>query len=107
MFQEGADTPGFGESDWWHAHVSGARLVYDHEDDRLSAASVSGESIDDGGRYRLAISEFLLHTEVEFPSLSDAPILQRLDTQYEILIEYARVVGIEPELEGRIARDGI
>lgn len=107
VFQEGADTPGFGESDWWHAHVSGARLVYDHDDDRLIEATVAGERIDDEQRYRLAVSEFLLHTEVEFPTLTDARVLERLETQYQVLIDYARAVGVDPKLEGRVVRNSI
>jgi 2',3'-cyclic-nucleotide 2'-phosphodiesterase (5'-nucleotidase family) len=107
VLQEGADTPGFGEAEWWHAHVSGARLGYDHDDDRLVEAIVAGEQIVDTRRYRLAISEFLLHTDAEFPTLSDAGVIERLDTQYEILVEYAREVGIDPEIEGRIVRKGL
>jgi 2',3'-cyclic-nucleotide 2'-phosphodiesterase (5'-nucleotidase family) len=107
VLQEGADTPGFGEADWWHAHVSGARLRYDHDDDRLAEATVGGDPIDDDGRYRLAVSEFLLYADAEFPTLSRANVLEQLDIQYEILIEYARAVGIEPEVEGRIVREGL
>ena len=107
VFQEGAETPGFGESDWWHAHVSGARLTYDHDDDRLREATVAGESIDERRTYRLAISAFLLETDVEFPTISEEHVIERLDTQYELLIEYARTVGIEPSLDGRIVRTGL
>ena len=107
VLQEGADTPGFGEAEWWHAHVSGARLGYDHDDDRLVEASVAGEPIVDTRRYRLAVSDFLLHTDAEFPTLSDARPIERLDTQYEILVGYAREVGIDPDVEGRIVRKGL
>ncbi len=106
VFAEAADTPGFGESDWWHAHVSGARLAYDHEDDRLGEASVDGSPIAESATYRLAASEFLLHTEGEFPTLTERHAIERLDTQYEILIEYADAVGIAPVVEGRITRNG-
>jgi 2',3'-cyclic-nucleotide 2'-phosphodiesterase (5'-nucleotidase family) len=107
VFAEAADTPGFGESDWWHAHVSGARLTYDHDDGRLRAASVGGEPVVDSARYTLAFPEFLLYTTVEFPTLTaDLPI-ERLDTQYELLIEYAEAVGIDPSIEGRIVRNGV
>ena len=106
VFAEAADTPGFGESDWWHAHVSGARLTYDHDDDRLREATVDGGPIAESATYRLAVSEFLLHTEVEFPTLAERHATDRLDTQYEILIEYADAVGIAPAIEGRIVRNG-
>lgn len=106
-FQEAADTIGFGESDWWHAHVSGAELAYDHADDELLAATIGGESIEADGRYLLATTAFLLHTEGEFPTLTGVEPVATLDTQYEVLAEYARTVGVAPELEGRIVRTGL
>ncbi len=107
VFSEAADTPGFGESDWWHAHVSGAKLVYDHDDEKLLDATVAGEPIEDDTPYRLAASEFLLHTTVEFPTLTHTQVIERLETQYEVLIEFAETVGIDPVVEGRIVRNGI
>jgi len=106
VFAEGADTTGFGESDWWHAHLSGARVTYDHHDDRLREATVGGGPVVDSATYRLAVSEFLLHTDVEFPTLTGDHAVERLDTQYEILIAYADTVGIDPSVEGRIVRNG-
>ena len=107
VFAEAADTPGFGEADWWHAHVSGAELRYDHADGRLCGATVDGTPIDDTDTYRLAASGFLLSTDVEFPTLTRDHIVERLDIQYEVLIEYADVVGIDPTLEERIVRTGV
>jgi len=107
VFAEAADTPGFGEADWWHAHVSGAELRYDHADGGLCEAAVGGTPIDDGDTYRLAVSSFLLSTDVEFPSLTRDLVIERLDAQYEILIEYAEAVGIDPTVEGRIVRTGV
>ena len=107
VLRSGGDTPGFGEPDWWHAHVSGARLAYDYDEDRLTATTVAGDPIDPDRRYRLAVSEFLLHTDVEFPTLAESSVVERLDTQYRVLIEYARTVGIDPVVEGRIVRDGL
>ncbi|WP_254837816.1 bifunctional metallophosphatase/5'-nucleotidase [Natronomonas marina] len=107
VFREAADTTGFGESDWWHAHVSGARLVYDYADDALLEAHVDGDPVDDDARYRLAVSEFLLNTDAEFPTLTERAALGRYDVQYEVLADYARTVGIDPELEGRVTRQGL
>ncbi|MFW5963402.1 MAG: bifunctional metallophosphatase/5'-nucleotidase [Natronomonas sp.] len=107
VFREAADTPGFGESDWWHAHVSGARLVYDYNDDELIEAQVGGETIDHTARYALATTEFLLHTDAEFPTLTDAARIATLDIQYDVLAKYAREVGVDPQLEGRIVRTGL
>jgi hypothetical protein len=44
---------------------------------------------------------------VEFPTLTDSQVIERLATQYDVLIEYARTVGIDPTLEGRIVRYGV
>ena len=107
VLSEGGDTPGFGEPTWWHAHVSGVRLAYDHAEDRLVEATVDGEPIDDGRRYRLAASAFLLHTDVEFPTLTESHVVERLQTQYDVLIEYAETVGVDPAIEGRIDRRGL
>jgi 2',3'-cyclic-nucleotide 2'-phosphodiesterase (5'-nucleotidase family) len=107
VFREGAETTGFGESDWWHAHVSGARLVYDYTEDTLVEARVDGAPIDTEATYRLATSEFLLHTDAEFPTLTERNAVRRLDIQYEVLADYAREVGIAPELEGRVVRTGL
>ena len=106
-FREAADTTGFGESDWWHAHVSGARLAYDYADDELVEATVDGRPVDPDGRYLLATTEFLLYTDEEFPTLTDAARRRTLDTQYEVLADFARTVGVDPELEGRIVRAGL
>ncbi len=107
LLEEGAAVTGFGESDWWHAHVSGARITYSYGDGRLTEATVADEPIDDDRRYRIAVSEFLLYTEVEFPTLEERHVIERLETQYDVLIEYVRTVGIDPKLEGRIVRTGL
>jgi 2',3'-cyclic-nucleotide 2'-phosphodiesterase (5'-nucleotidase family) len=107
VFREAADTIGFGKSEWWHAHVAGAELEYDHADDALIAATVRGEPIDDAATYRLSVSEFLLATDAEFPTLTGRDAVARFDTQYEVLADYARTVGIDPAVEGRITRRGL
>ena len=100
---------GFGdaEADWWHAHVSNVRLKYDHGDGSLVSARVAGEPVDPTRTYRVATSEYLLHTEGEFPSLHEGQRVDTLDTQYEVLAAYAGAVGIAPRLEDRIVRTGL
>jgi len=107
VLREGAHTTGFGEAEWWHAHVSGARLVYDYADDALLEARVRGEPVDDDATYRVAVSEFLLTTDAEFPTLTERNAVGRYDTQYEVLADYARTVGVDPELERRVTRRGL
>jgi 2',3'-cyclic-nucleotide 2'-phosphodiesterase (5'-nucleotidase family) len=82
-------------------------VVYDYADDAVLEARVREEAIDDDARYRLAVSEFLLNTDTEFPTLSEGHAVDRLDTQYEVLAEYARTVGVDPRLEGRVVRRGL
>jgi 2',3'-cyclic-nucleotide 2'-phosphodiesterase (5'-nucleotidase family) len=88
--------------DRWHAHVSG--LAIRQDGDGQITATVDGRPIQDDETYTLATSEYLLHTEHEFPVLDDHHRVDRLDTQYEVLAEYAREQGIDPEIEGRIRR---
>ncbi len=107
VFGEAADPTGFGKAEWWHAHVSGAELVYDYADDALLEARIHGQPIDDDATYRLAVSEFLLETDAEFPTLTERAAVARFDTQYEVLADYARTVGIDPAIEGRITRHGL
>ncbi|WP_332899539.1 bifunctional metallophosphatase/5'-nucleotidase [Haladaptatus sp. CMSO5] len=97
----------FGEPHWWHGHVSGARLVYDHAAGELASATVDGEPIDSEATYTLATTEYLLHASHEFPVLSAELQVDRLDTQYEVLAEYARTEGLAPTVEGRISRTGV
>ncbi|QAU14449.1 bifunctional metallophosphatase/5'-nucleotidase [Halorubrum sp. BOL3-1] len=92
----------FGEDDWWHGHVSNARVVWDADAELVLEAAVSGEPIDPDRRYTVAVSEYLLHSEHEFPSLSERHRIDEAGIQYEVLADYARERGIEPEIEGRI-----
>ena len=92
----------FGEDDWWHGHVSNARLVWDADAELIVEATVDGEPIDPDARYTVAVSEYLLHSEHEFPTLSERHRVDEAGIQYEVLADYARERGIDPEIEGRI-----
>ncbi|WP_255195554.1 bifunctional metallophosphatase/5'-nucleotidase [Halorarius litoreus] len=92
----------FGEPDWWHAHVSGATIEYDRAANELRSATVGGDPIDPDRRYRVALADYLLHSDDEFPVLDEAHRVDTLTTQYEVLAAYARAVGIDPVVEGRI-----
>lgn len=98
---------GFGESEWWHAHISGAQLVYDIERDELLEATVGGQSVESDRTYHLATSDYLLQTPDEFPTLEESHLVGTYNTQYEVLVDYAQEVGIDPDLEGRIVRNGL
>jgi len=61
----------FGKDDWWHGHVSNARVVWDADGERLLEATVvGGEPIDPEAHYTVAVSEYLLHSDHEFPTLA-------------------------------------
>lgn len=93
---------GFGEPDWWHAHVSGATVEYDREAEELVSATVDGDPVADDETYTLAIADYLLHSDDEFPALGEHHRVETVDTQYRVLETYAREEGIDPRVEGRI-----
>ena len=96
----------FGDPDWWHGHVSGVRLRWDADAARLVAARVDGDPIDPDATYTLATSAYLLHTDHEFPTLEERHRTDEAGLQYEVLAAYARAVGIDPVVEGRIGWGG-
>ena len=93
----------FGEPDWWHAHLSGATVVWDRERDEIIALRVDGELVDDDATYTLATTDYLFHTEHEFPVLDESHRVDLGDVQYKVLAAYARENGLDPQLEGRVA----
>lgn len=105
MFRQGDSAlVEFGDATRWYAHISGAEIVYDHAERTLVDATVNGEPIDPERTYRVATSEYLLQTDLEFPVLRPVHRTQTLDVQYEVLAAYAREQGITPQIDGRITR---
>ncbi|GAA0258381.1 bifunctional metallophosphatase/5'-nucleotidase [Halobaculum roseum] len=94
----------FGEDDWWHGHLSGARVVWDDDREELVDARVDGEAIDPERLYRVATPEYLLHSDHEFPTIEERHRAGEHGIQHEVLGEYVREHGIAPEIEGRIER---
>jgi 2',3'-cyclic-nucleotide 2'-phosphodiesterase (5'-nucleotidase family) len=92
----------FGEDDWWHGHISNARVVWDADAELILEATVGGEPIAPEERYTVAVSEYLLHSEHEFPTLAQRHRIDEAGIQYEVLADYAHERGIDPEIEGRI-----
>jgi 2',3'-cyclic-nucleotide 2'-phosphodiesterase (5'-nucleotidase family) len=107
LAESGGSEVGFGAPDWWHGHVAGAELVYDHRGHDLVSVRVGGEPLDDDRTYRLVTAAYLLYTADEFPTLTGLEPVATLDTQYRILVDYAREHGIDPAVEGRIERRGL
>ena len=94
----------FGEDDWWHGHLSGARVVWDEDREELIGARVDGEAIDPERLYRVATPEYLLHSDHEFPTIEERHRAGEHGIQHEVLGEYVREHGIPPEIDGRIER---
>lgn len=107
VFREGdPGSLGFSEPGTWHAHLSGASVQYDADRNEIRAAHVGGEPIELDATYTLATSAYILSTDNEFPTLERAHEIDRTDVQYEVVTDYAREVGIDPTLDGRIVIDG-
>ncbi|WP_423744491.1 5'-nucleotidase C-terminal domain-containing protein (plasmid) [Haladaptatus sp. SPP-AMP-3] len=105
VFRQAHDpTIGFAEHDWWHGHLSGVELVWNRAEDALESATIAGREIRDDATYSLATTEYLLHSDREFPALDIDHHVETGDVQYEVLADYARRFGIDPEIEGRIAQ---
>ncbi|WP_416840967.1 bifunctional metallophosphatase/5'-nucleotidase [Haloferax sp. DFSO52] len=95
---------GFGEPDWWHAHISGARIVWDDDRNEVVEATVDGDPIDPDALYTLATSDYMLHSTQEFPAVTQAHRAGEFEIQHEALARYAREVGFDAEIDGRIER---
>ncbi|WP_267639969.1 bifunctional metallophosphatase/5'-nucleotidase [Haloarchaeobius amylolyticus] len=96
----------FGEPDWWHAHLSGAHVTWDRQTHELVRATVDGDPIDPERTYTLATTDYLFHTDHEFPALDDQHRAGTYDIQYEVLAAYARECGVDPVVEGRVVWNG-
>lgn len=83
------------------AHVSGMRVAWDRDERALREVRVGDEPLDDGAEYALATTEYVVETD-EFPAASPDHVIDRWGVQYDALVEYAREVGVAPELDGRI-----
>lgn len=94
----------FGEPDWWHGHVSGATVVWDDAADELIEASVDGDPVDPERLYTVATAEYLLHSDHEFPTVDESHRAGECGIQHEVLADYAREVGVDSEVEGRVRR---
>ena len=97
---------GFGEPDWWHAHLAGARMVYDAARGRVGALRVGGAPVDPDATYEVALPDFLLRTDREFPALGPRDREREGPVQYEALVSHARERGIDAETDGRVRTTG-
>jgi len=87
----------FGKDDWWHGHVSNARVVWDADGERLGGHCRRRRADRPRGtlhRRRLGVPAPLR------PRVPDARAqrhrVDEADIQYEVLADYAREHGIDP-----------
>ncbi|WP_134672156.1 bifunctional metallophosphatase/5'-nucleotidase [Halorussus marinus] len=92
----------FAEPDWWHAQISGAQIAWDPTACTVESVRVDGDPLDPDRTYSVALSDYVLHTDDEFPSLGEDLRVERHGIQYEVLVEYARETGVDPTVDGRI-----
>jgi len=92
----------FGEPDWWHAHLSGAEVVWDPETDTVERLTVDGKPVRDDETYTLATSNYLYYTTQEFPVLTESHRVEVASVQYEALTDYVRANGVDAALDGRV-----
>ena len=96
----------FGDPDWWHGHVSGLELVWDTAAERVERLRVGGEPVVDDETYTLATAEYVLHSDHEFPTLTERHRIGEHGIQHEVLADHLRERGA-PRVEGRVTlRDG-
>ena len=94
----------FGEPDWWHAHLSGVELVWNDDTQTIERLRIDGRPVRDTETYTLATSNYLYHTEREFPVLTESHRVSVADVQYEALADYVRETDIAPAVDGRLTR---
>lgn len=85
-------------------HVSGATLVWDDAAAEFRAVRVDGDHLDPDATYRVATSEYFVVTDHLIQELGDERVVERHGVQYDAIVEYARTVGVDPRVEGRIRR---
>lgn len=86
------------------SHVSGAHVVWDDEAGTLREATVDGEPIDPDRRYTVAVADYLVETDHVTAAFDEDDVAARHGIAREAVVEYARAVGLDPSIEGRVGR---
>lgn len=89
------------------SHVSGAQVVWDDEAGELVEGRVDGELIDDDRTYTLAVADYLVETDFVNDAFGEADVIERCGLAREAVVEYAREVGLDTAIEGRIERPAL
>jgi 2',3'-cyclic-nucleotide 2'-phosphodiesterase (5'-nucleotidase family) len=86
------------------SHVSGARIVWDDEAGELRDATIGGAPIDPQSQYTVAVADYLIETDHVTDAFDDRDVVRRYGQARQAIVDYAREVGIAPEIDGRIDR---
>jgi 2',3'-cyclic-nucleotide 2'-phosphodiesterase (5'-nucleotidase family) len=84
----------------WSGDVSGMTVEYDPDTGGLSRVAVGEEQLQSDGEYTLATNAYVAQTDA-WPVPSEA-IVDSFGLQFEIVADYAREVGIDVRLDGRL-----
>ncbi|SFL15338.1 2',3'-cyclic-nucleotide 2'-phosphodiesterase/5'-or 3'-nucleotidase, 5'-nucleotidase family [Halogranum rubrum] len=84
-------------------HVSGMRVVWDDEGESLRELTVDGDPVVDDDRYTLATVAYFLQTRRRLTAVDTSDVVTTYHGEHPF-VAYARVVGLAPEIEGRIER---
>jgi 2',3'-cyclic-nucleotide 2'-phosphodiesterase (5'-nucleotidase family) len=84
----------------WHCDVSGMTVAYDPAGGELLSVTVGEEPLDPDGEYTLATDAYVPYSDAWPVPLSAS--VGTFGKQFEVLADYAREVGVEVELEGRL-----
>ena len=88
-------------------HVSGAQVVWDDVEREFRAIRVGGEPLEDAASYRVAATEYFVVTDHLYPELAREHVVDEHGVQYDAIVAYAREVGVDPTLDGRVERPRI
>jgi 2',3'-cyclic-nucleotide 2'-phosphodiesterase (5'-nucleotidase family) len=91
------------EPHWWHLHLSGASVVWDHAAGEVVEARAAGDPVDPDRTYAVATSAFLFSIDA-YPQLCEENRGEDHGAQYETVVAYARVHGVDVPVDGRIER---
>jgi len=86
------------------SHVSGASVVWDDAAGELREVTVGGEPIDPDERYTVAVADYLVKTEFVNDAFGEGDVVATHGVAREAIVDYAREVGLDPTIEGRIVR---
>lgn len=84
-------------------HVSGMHVVWDDEQTAVRDLRVDGDPVAPDEKYTLATVAYFLRTNRRLTAVDSSDAVSTYDGEHP-LVAYARFVGLDPEVEGRIER---